>query len=273
MQLKELSHEAKEVIVLERTKNGRFNSLSDFLDRTGHHIHLQDSRVLIKAGCFDSVSNGTARPGLVWEALRFFNRKEENKTPGLFDATVKKHLSSVDSDEHSLTNGRHHSYLPSPEGRGRGRGISEQTPYPKRLMLKHESETLGFLLSIHPLDLYQETLKGMRYVLAKDLRRHVGRLITITGWLVTGKTVRTKKGDHMKFISFEDTTGIYETVLFPKVYNHYCHILNASRPYILKGKVDEDFGSFNINVQWIGFLDMYRDKSLVDRKPMMISRL
>jgi DNA polymerase III alpha subunit len=82
-----------------------------------------------------------------------------------------------------------------------------------------------------------------------------------------GKTVRTKKGDHMKFISFEDKTGIYETVLFSKVYNRYCHMLNASRPYILKGTMDEDFGSFNIIVQWIGFLDRYRDKNPVNRKP------
>jgi len=232
MQLKELSHEAKEVIVLKRTKNGLFNSLSDFLDRTVHHVHLQDMRVLIKAGCFDSISNGTARPGLVWQALQFFSKREENKTPTLFDRVQK----------------------PVPLQPAR----IHQEPYPRRLMLKHESETLGFLLSDHPLDLYRETLKAIKHVHAKDLSRHVGKHVTIAGWLVTGKTVRTKKGDHMKFISFEDTTGIYETVLFPKVYNRYCHILNASRPYILKGTVDEDFGSFNINVQWIGFLDRYQ---------------
>jgi DNA polymerase III alpha subunit len=55
----------------------------------------------------------------------------------------------------------------------------------------------------------------------------------------------------MKFVSFEDQTGIYETVLFPKVYNQYCHTLNASRPYILKGKVDEDFGAITITVHWL----------------------
>jgi DNA polymerase III alpha subunit len=68
----------------------------------------------------------------------------------------------------------------------------------------------------------------------------------------------TKEGDQMKFVSFEDTTGIYETVFFPKIYNTYCHMLNAARPYIIKGKVDMDFGSINVNVQWIGFLDRYK---------------
>jgi DNA polymerase III alpha subunit len=62
----------------------------------------------------------------------------------------------------------------------------------------------------------------------------------------------------MKFVSFEDTTGIYETVFFPKVYHRFCHILNDMRPYILKGKVEEDFSAITLTVHWIDFLD--RDK-------------
>ena len=126
-------------------------------------------------------------------------------------------------------------------------------------MLKHESETLGLILSDHPLRLYKEALGKLDYTCAKNLHSNIGRYVTTVGWLVTGKTVRTKKGDQMKFISFEDTTGIYETVFFPKVYNRYCHMLNASRPYIMKGRVEMDFGAININVNWIGLLDRYRE--------------
>ncbi|KPK29079.1 MAG: hypothetical protein AMK69_07850, partial [Nitrospira bacterium SG8_3] len=71
------------------------------------------------------------------------------------------------------------------------------------------------------------------------------------GWQITSKTVHTIRGELMKFVSFEDQTGIYETVLFPRVYNRYCHMLNGSRPYILKGKVDEDLGAINITVHWL----------------------
>jgi DNA polymerase III alpha subunit len=59
----------------------------------------------------------------------------------------------------------------------------------------------------------------------------------------------------MKFVSFEDTTGIYETVFFPKVYNRFCHMLNEMRPYLLKGKVEEDFTAVTLTVHWIEFLD------------------
>ena len=122
-------------------------------------------------------------------------------------------------------------------------------------MLKHELETLGFYLSIHPLDRYRNILRGLHYVKACDLRLHVGEQVTTIGWLVTGKTVQTKDGDTMKFVSFEDTTGIYETVFFPKVYHPFCHMLNEMRPYLLKGKVEQDFTAVTLTVNWMGFLD------------------
>jgi len=75
-------------------------------------------------------------------------------------------------------------------------------------------------------------------------------------------------GDPMKFISFEDTTGIYETVFLPKVYNRYCHMLNAMRPYILEGKVEEDFGSINMTVNRIGFLDRYGQRGFNRVNPL-----
>lgn len=236
MQIKDLSQEAREVIIHERTKNGPFISLDSFLNRTRSHTHLQDVRVLIKGGCFDSIAQGSNRPALMWQALRFFDNQDAPAQASLFS--------------------------PSPNGRGWGRGHHEQSPYPKHVMLKHEMETLGFLLSIHPLDRCGDILDGLDYVRARDLHAHVGKRVTTIGWLVTGKTVHTKDGDPMKFISFEDTTGIYETVFFPKVYNRYCHMLNASRPYILEGKVEEDFGSINMTVNRIGFLDSYGKKDI-----------
>jgi len=124
-------------------------------------------------------------------------------------------------------------------------------------MLKHELDTLGFYLSIHPLDRYRNVLRELHYVKACDLHLHIGKQVTTIGWLVTGKTVQTRDGDPMKFVSFEDTTGIYETVFFPKIYNRFCHMLNEMRPYLLKGKVEQDFTAVTLTVNGIGFLDRH----------------
>jgi error-prone DNA polymerase len=142
-------------------------------------------------------------------------------------------------------------------------------------MLKHELETLGFLLSIHPLDHYKDILKRLDYVRAKDLHTYVGKQVTTIGWLVTGKTVHTRDGDPMKFVSFEDTTGIYETVFFPKAYNQFCFMLNEMRPYVLKGKVEQDFTAITLTVEWIDFLDKQTQRNQLHgpRNPPALSIL
>lgn len=73
MQLKELSREGLDFIIHDRTRNGPYASLEDFLARACGRLHLQDVRILIKAGCFDRIAGKDARPGLMWQALRFFD--------------------------------------------------------------------------------------------------------------------------------------------------------------------------------------------------------
>jgi len=110
------------------------------------------------------------------------------------------------------------------------------------------------LISRHPLTLYHDKIKKLTYVPAKNLRFFIGKNITTIGWLVTRKMTRTKKDELMEFISFEDTTEIYETVFFPKVYQKFCYMLSHSRPYILKEKVEEEFGAVTLNVSRVRFL-------------------
>jgi hypothetical protein len=38
-------------------------------------------------------------------------------------------------------------------------------------------------------------------------------------------------------------------------------MFDASRPYVIKGRVEEDFGSINLNVGWIGFLDRHKGEN------------
>jgi DNA polymerase III alpha subunit len=315
MQLKDVSQEGLEFIVRERSKHGPFTGLDNFLLRTSGHVHLQDVRVLIKAGCFDSIAQGETRPALLWKALRFFDTPASHSSFDLFEpdafqtkflhypqrtnhkhsrtvtpakpvpaqagSGVQKNFKTLDS---RLRGNDETAYAcdepghPSPlrgEGKGGGAENLSSPPYSKSLMLKHELETLGFLLSIHPLDHYKDILKRLDYVRAKDLHTYVGKQVTTIGWLVTGKTVQTKDGDPMKFVSFEDTTGIYETVFFPKVYHRFCHILNEMRPYLLKGKVESDFTAITLTVEWIDFLDKQTQRNRLHgpRNPPTLSIL
>ncbi len=256
MQLKEVSLEALEAVVRERERNGPFLSLGDFLHRLrpggnagrGSSVGLEDVRIIVKAGCFDSLEGRQARPGLMWEAMRFFSAKE-NRGPDLFSGVR-------DSCRRSGASG-----FPEPIAGGarlsahiKGDGTAS-IPYPPEVMLKHEYETLGIPISIHPLDRYAERIRRIPHVLAKDLKAFKGRFVTAVGWQITGKTVHSRDGEPMKFISFEDRTGIYEAVLFPAVYNRFCHLLDASRPYVLYGRVEEDRGAVTLNISCLSCLD------------------
>ena len=127
----------------------------------------------------------------------------------------------------------------------------EVPAYDEEQVLAQEVEALGFLISRHPLTLYRRELAQARAVAAKDLARHVGRRVTTIGWWVTGKVVQTRKGEPMEFISFEDTTDIYETTFFPQAYARFCRRLTHARPYFLTGKVEEDFGAVTLTVEGV----------------------
>ncbi len=222
MQLKGIRRGAVNKILEERQKNGAYKSFDNFLTRT--KINPNDVKILIKAGVFEKIEPRKTRPELMWRLLFWQNQqyKKSKGTMSLFENSPGRLPGSAD--------------------------------YDLETQLQHECETLGFLISRHPLALYQDKIKKLSYVPAKNLRFFTGKQITTIGWLVTRKMTRTKKDEMMEFISFEDTTEIYEAVLFPKTYQKFCYMLSHSRPYILKGKVEEEFGAVTLNVSQVRFL-------------------
>ena len=98
------------------------------------------------------------------------------------------------------------------------------------------------------MELFHHRLEKLITVKAVDLPRHQGRRVNLAGWLITGKVVTTKHGDPMEFLTFEDETGIVETTFFPATYHRFCHMIDRQRPYLLSGKVDEDWGALTMTV-------------------------
>jgi len=224
MQLAELGAQCVDELIGQREKGGLFSSFDDFIKRV--RPNPSDVKVLVKAGCFDRVARGASRPELVWLLYRKGHpaRPKKGMTGELF------------INERSST--------PPPR----------PPQYDLRTILRHEVEILGFLASRHPLSLYAGRLSKIGHVKGKNLRHHVGKRITTIGWYVTGKVVSDKNRQPMEFITFEDTTAIYETIFFSKAYKKFCRILCRSRPYVLCGKVEESFGACSLNVDSVRLL-------------------
>jgi len=68
---------------------------------------------------------------------------------------------------------------------------------------------------------------------------------------VTQKEVWTKEGLAMSFLTFEDETALYETVIFPKVYEKYNRLLFDQRPLWVSGWVVEEWGAVSVEVEGV----------------------
>ena len=114
--------------------------------------------------------------------------------------------------------------------------------------LRREFAVLGFLCSQHPITLFAGVIQTMKTVKASRIPGLTGRRVRLAAWLVTGKVVHTRHGDPMEFLTFEDETGIVEATFFPESYRRFCHMLDRNRPYLLAGKVEENWGAVTLTV-------------------------
>ncbi|MDR2923252.1 MAG: hypothetical protein LBU85_07920 [Treponema sp.] len=68
------------------------------------------------------------------------------------------------------------------------------------------------------------------------------------------KDVWTKDGLTMSFLSLEDETAMYETVIFPKVYERYSKLLFDQWPLLVYGLVACDNGAVSLEISRIEVL-------------------
>jgi len=265
MQLKGVRRASLEALLEERGRRGPFGSLADLLARVD--ADPADLKVLIRAGCLDAVAGGRSRPEMLWELLAWEagrgagrkaacgsggNKKEESTSTVL-------HKESKKQDKIHNTPFRLESlWAPGTDGAAGALTGGFRPPrapaYDPGACLRHELETLGLLVSRHPLALFRPLIDRLQPVPARDLARHAGRRVTTVGWFVTGKTVLTRRREPMEFVSFEDETALYETTFFPRAYERLRRLGARSLPYVLQGRVEEEFGAVSLNVDAVRFL-------------------
>jgi len=216
MQIDGLTRDGAERLLKERQERGAFTSFQNFLRRV--NAARSDTERLVKAGCFDSLEGKEKRPTLLWELLNF----QQQSTGLLFEQSTELPVAPA---------------------------------YDAKMVLRQELESLGFLVSQHPLTLYKEAWLRHKPIKGAELIKFSGRWVTMVGWWITTKMVEDKQGRPMEFVSFEDVTAIFDATFFPDVYARFCRKLSQRRPYLIKGVVEEEFGVATLRVKWVGFLD------------------
>ena len=127
--------------------------------------------------------------------------------------------------------------------------------YPPEKKLELEHQILKLTPSAHPLAYYDRYLDQQHFCPSTRLPQHVGRTVTIIGWLIATRRARTRNNELMKFMTLEDRQGTMEVTLFPSVYQRYGHVVRGYGPYVATGKVENHHGAITLNA---ARLDVFR---------------
>ncbi len=248
-----------EEILQEREARGPFEDLADFINRTsGHEVNKRAVENFIKSGAFDSFPANRRQMMMVYgQIMDDVAQKKKKDFAGqisLFDFAAEEDKAAFKIN------------------------IPKVSEYGKEDLLAFEKEVLGFYISGHPLEEYEDQWKrGISHVTTDFLPPEEGEEQrirdgerAIVGGMITSKTMKaTKNNKMMAFITVEDLVGSVEVIVFPRDYEKNASMLNVDSKVFVSGRIsaEEDRASklilekivpFDIPKKelWIQFSDM-----------------
>ncbi len=228
--IKNLGTDISDAIIEERKKNGKFTSITNFLDRIKHkNLNKKSLEALIKSGSMDEFEE---RGKLLFnmEDLLAYNREinKGNQNQGsLFGASVLPFEIKLKE--------------------------SEQVKAEERLAW--EKELLGLYISGHPLDKWRDKIEK-REINIKKIKESFGneREVTFAGIIESVRPVITKKNDKMAFLRIADFSDSIEVVAFPKIFRGSGDLIEPDKCVALSGKVSLRNGEKSIIMEKVKLL-------------------
>ena len=129
--------------------------------------------------------------------------------------------------------------------------IERKKEYDDVYLLEKEKEAFGFYLSSHPTAMFK---KDNPYCITlNEVDKQYDKMIDTLILVEKIKTINTKKGDRMAFITGSDETGSKEFIVFPNILKDY---ENMEKGNILKvrGKVEKRLDEIQVIVEKIKIL-------------------
>jgi DNA polymerase-3 subunit alpha len=124
--------------------------------------------------------------------------------------------------------------------------------------LSRELEAVGFFLTGHPLDDYDEVLKALgaetwiEFAAKALTRRVVG---TLAGTVLFARERKGKTGNPFAFVAFSDPTGQFEAVLFSEALAASRDLLQPGTAVLLDVEAEADGETIKVRVQRLTSLE------------------
>ncbi|MES2623025.1 MAG: DNA polymerase III subunit alpha [Patescibacteria group bacterium] len=217
--IKNLGEGIAQSIIDNRTKDGAFTSIENFLERIqDRNLNRKSLEALIKSGAMDDLGD---RMDLLEGLEKYL---EYNKSNAKIDAAQGNLFDMFGGAEEAIVEHKE---------------ITAQRPETLQQRLLWEKDLLGFYISGHPLDKYKSVFEKRDIDVLKVLAEGVAEKMYILGGIVERvKEIPTKKDPLKKIIFFtlKDLSGEIEVVVFPKQVDEARKVIIEESCIVLKGK-------------------------------------
>jgi DNA polymerase III subunit alpha len=212
-----------EAVIAAREKDGPFEDLFDLCERVDcKSYNKRTIESLIKCGAFDSM--GRSRAAMLEVHVQAAERaqrgsKEEDDTQFcMFESEELAELAPP------------RPQIPDIEDDRRG-------------TLEWEKETLGLYVSDHPLRTVVHKLKKHTDTTVSELDGcRDGAVVWVGGLATSVRRNTTRKGDMMAMLQLDDTRGLAEVMVFPRVYAKFAACVREDAILKVKGRVERKEG-------------------------------
>ena len=227
-------------IIAAREAGGDFVDLFDFCKRVGSKkINKRVLEALVASGALDPLVPEQERSVLysaIPDAVQSADQNERNTDAGMMDLFGEIAAPVNQAEGLEMAYERH----------------INARPLSLKQRLKGEKDTLGLYVTGHPIDSYDHEL-------GRFLRGRLDQLMAkkdkqwIAGLVVASRTMKTKRGKTIAFLTLDDRRARVEVALFGDTYDKYRELLQNDRLLIIEGEVSEDdySGGLKVSAQQI----------------------
>ena len=222
--LKNVGRNLIATVVRERSGTP-YRSLYDFCKRLhGTEINRRAVESMIKSGAFDNLE---AKRRSMMDGVEGILKSVESEARRNLDGQIDL-FGALDGEQES---GRNVYKLPD---------SGEEYPYD--ILLQMEKEVSGLYLSGHPLDHYRPVIEKVstcriNELVGENAHAYDEQNVTLVCTVVRTKTINTKAGGMMAFITVEDLSGSMEVLAFPKVLLAASEAVHDNAVVVIKGRV------------------------------------
>jgi DNA polymerase-3 subunit alpha len=215
--------------IVEERKRKPFKSLEDFCERISlKSASIRGVEVLITSGALDRLRSED-NDVIDWRALLLASAQDILDYSGSIHRHVKSNQMSWFGEKNGLS--LNLSYPPS---------IDEE------FLWKLEGEVLGLMISHNPVEIYYPLFNRGFTPISLLGEIHEGAKIKTLGLVRDVKSIVTKKGDMMGFLTLDDNANSLPVTIFPKSYAKYASIMKNGNVLMLAGKLDFSKGSVGV---------------------------